>query len=262
MSYVIGAYTDVGKKTENQDSYCVRTACVDEKEIVMAVLCDGMGGTDDGAAASEGTVEKLEEWFERKMPDILITESISEEEMRELLHAELEEVLKKRNQELISYGEREGKKSGTTVSCLLLMGNQGYIIHVGDSRIYCVNKGNISQLTMDHSFVAREVRNGRMAEKQARKDARRNQLTQCIGVSGEIYPQFISFTGSGKQNFLLCSDGLIHENTEKYLWKKLKSEKWSQESIEITLGKLAKRALKNGEKDNITAIMLAFDFER
>lgn len=261
MPYKIEAYTDIGRKIENQDSYCVRTASAAIGDVIMAVLCDGMGGADDGAVASEGTIEVLEEWFAKQLPSILATEQLTEEKLEKLLHTDLEQVLKKRNQDLIAHGEKSGKNMGTTVSCILIIGNQGYIIHVGDSRIYCLNKGGIKQLTVDHSFVAGEVRQGRMTPKQAKKDPRRNQLTQCVGIRGDIYPQFISFASTGHQAFLLCSDGFVHENEEKKIWRKLKPGKMRSElSIRQQLKELTENAKKRGENDNITTVMVVMDF--
>mgnify|MGYP004654516707 CR=1 FL=1 len=252
MSYLIAAHTDIGKRSMNQDAFCVKTAETLEGEVVFAALCDGMGGADDGDKASEETILGLENWFEQELPKILKNGADICQ-----LHRSLEEVLNQQNDNLIQYGNSHGRKLGTTATALLLYRGECAVVHVGDSRIYQINKEGASQLTEDHSLVAKEVREGKITPEMARKDKRRNVLTQCVGIRGGISPQFLNFPQQQKTSFLLCSDGFVHENEIADIGEKLAPDKIKNEKkMKQGLVELTEHAKKSGESDNITTVLV------
>lgn len=252
MSYLIAAHTDIGKRSMNQDAFCVKTAETPEGEVVFAALCDGMGGADDGDKASEETILGLEKWFEKKLPEILQGGADVKK-----LYQSLEQVLKQQNDALIQYGESHGRKLGTTATALLLYRGEGMVIHVGDSRIYQIDNTCASQLTEDHSLVAKEVREGKLTPEMARTDKRRNVLTQCVGIRGGIKPQFLNFQEQPKTCFLLCSDGFVHENDIAIIGEKLAPNHIKNEKkMKQGLVELTEHAKDSGESDNITTVLV------
>lgn len=252
MSFLIAAHTDIGRRTMNQDAFCIKTAETPEGEVVLAALCDGMGGADDGDRASEETIGGLVMWFEKELP-ILISQGMNTEVLQQSLVC----VLSDQNERLIQYGNQHGRKLGTTASVLLLYHQECVVVHVGDSRIYQINREGAIQLTEDHSLVAKEVREGKITQEMARKDKRRNILTQCVGIKGKIQPQFLSFVQMPKTAYLLCSDGFVHENKETDIGKKLAPRKLRNEKkMKQGLMELTEYAKDAGESDNITTVLV------
>ena len=64
MNYNIALHTDVGiRKETNQDSMCVKQAETEKGQILLAIICDGMGGLSQGELASATVVRDFDKWF-------------------------------------------------------------------------------------------------------------------------------------------------------------------------------------------------------
>ena len=91
----------------------------------------------------------------------------------------------------------------------------------------------------------------------ARKDKRRNVLTQCVGIRGRIQPQFLSFAQTPKTAYLLCSDGFVHKNEAADIGRKLAPRKLRNEKkMKQGLVELTEHAKDAGENDNITTVLV------
>lgn len=254
MAFLIAAHTDIGKKDVNQDAFCVRTANTCLGDMAMAVLCDGMGGADDGDKASEDTVAAFCAWFERQLPSLVADGFCAEK-----LERSWKNLIAEQNARLIRYGEEHNRKLGTTASALIVCKEQCHIVHIGDSRIYQLDKKRITQLTTDHSLVAEEVRRGILTPQEAKRDPRRNQLTQCIGIRGETRPEFTSFSQRKNTSYLLCSDGFVHENEDRAVWETVNPRRArNEEKMQKGLAALTEHAKEAGESDNITTVLLQY----
>jgi len=126
---------------------------------------------------------------------------------------------------------------------------------VGDSRIYHIGT-ETTQLTRDHTFVEREVREGRMTRQEAMSDMRRNLLLQCIGASRRIEPQII--TGRAKAGtYLLCSDGFRHEISPREMEESFGGGRLKDRSaMKKEARRMVNEAIGRGEKDNISVILI------
>ena len=252
MEYIGAVVSDVGivKKT-NQDSVCLKTACTDTKEqAAMVVLCDGMGGLAKGELASATVVRAFSEWFEKRLPLEIQTASISD------IVQEWQEIVKHINQKILQYGKASGGSMGTTLSAMFLWKGEYLVIHIGDSRIYRISY-RLAQLTEDQSFVAREVRRGRMTKEQAQTDPRRNMLLQCIGAMDKVEPQIISGRTSPGDVFMFCSDGFWHELTEEELYNSLKPDRLKNiQSMQTTGERLVGMVKARRERDNISVAVI------
>lgn len=256
MIFQIHYSTDVGiKKSVNQDSLCIKKAKTRSGNIVMAILCDGMGGLDCGEVASATVVRAFAKWFEQELPRKL--QDISIEKIRE----DWTLLVNQQNKELYLYGKKNEIQLGTTITGILVLADGEYfIIHVGDSRAYKISQNRIDQLTEDQSLVAREVKKGNITRAQAETDPRRNILLQCIGVSTTVEAE----CQRGKVLFgdilLICSDGFRHKLQEEEILEKihdadLKTEKEIHQILEL----LIKENKNRGEADNISAILIKAD---
>lgn len=248
--FMIAYHTDVGiKKKTNQDSLLLKGIAKDKEEILLAVLCDGMGGMVKGELASATVIHAFSDWFEKTYTQKGSLWSADE------IKGQWQVLLEQVNELLMNHGQDAQIQLGTTVTALLLCSSGEYLIgHVGDTRIYQINP-KITQMTEDHTFIAREIRRGNMTPEQAAGDSRRNVLLQCIGVNKFFEPQYISGTFKNGDSVLLCSDGFRHEVTETELYEEVRSADNEQE-MKRKLVKLVELNKQRQETDNITAIWL------
>ena len=249
QSFQVAYHTDIGiKKKTNQDSILVKAVAKNEKEVLLAVLCDGMGGMDMGEVASASMVRDFSEW----LTDTYIKQ---DKWNLEVIKEQWIELMEGCNRRLIQYGQEGGIQLGTTVTVLLVNSEGDYLIgHIGDTRVYHV-ADRIKQLTEDHTFVAREIKRGNMTPEQAKTDHRRNVLLQCVGVNSAIEPQFVEGTIKNGEAFLLCSDGLRHQCADSELLAYLPPVRFrTQDEIKKALVEVVELNKQRRETDNISAI--------
>lgn len=252
MNYLTAVHTDVGiKKATNQDSLFLETAATDYGRVVLAVICDGMGGLAKGEVASAVLVRDFADWFHRVFPGLLYG-GLTPETVKE----SWERLILDTNQKITEYGLNLHVSLGTTVTALLLVDGTYFIINVGDSRAYLLD-GGMNQLTVDQTFVQREVDMGRMTPEEARVSPQRNVLLQCVGASGVIEPDF--YVGQYRQDqvLMLCSDGFRHVISPSEFYERLNpavlttEERMKESAVYFTELNKARN-----ETDNISVILI------
>lgn len=251
MRYIAAAVSDKGiSKPVNQDSVCVKVADSCRGQTAMAVLCDGMGGLAKGELASGTVIRAFSDWFDTQLPKRLSAYSW------QALSAEWERLIHAQNLKILAYGKERGFQLGTTLSAILILEDKYMIAHVGDSRVYRITD-KAEQLTEDQTFVAQEMKAGRMTPAQAESDARRNMLLQCVGACAKVHADFLF--GSVRPNtvFMLCSDGFRHvlssaEFAESYNPRRADSV----DDLEQSSKRLIDIAKSRREKDNITVSLI------
>jgi protein phosphatase len=142
---------------------------------------------------------------------------------------------------------------GTTLSALLISGNFAITAHVGDSRIYRLRGGRMTQLTTDHSFVQEMIDEGELTPEDAIKHPLRSVLTRAVGTQEPLEEVEISIVDAAQgDRFLLCSDGLHDMVSLKEITTTLKEGIDPQQSAE----QLLNAALRYGGRDNVTTISI------
>ena len=234
--------TDVGLvRSENQD-FGACTTVVEEQQSPskarLLIVADGMGGHRGGATASRLATETLKDHFLAvDGPDMA---------------AALRDSLLAANARIFSEAQAnpELRGMGTTTSVLAVRDGNGWLAHVGDSRIYRVRGDSIEQLTDDHSLVATMVREGLLTSEEAENHPRRNVLQRSMGVAADVD---VDVRGPLElqegDTFILCSDGLHGVVKEQEL------KEIARESIETAADEFVKRALERGAPDNVTVIV-------
>lgn len=250
MHYTATADTDVGiKKQTNQDSILIKHGQYEKGEILLAVICDGMGGLKKGEVASATVVKKFSEWFDSELPFELKNLDMN------IIADKWSLLLKDLNLKIAEYGQQDGIRLGTTFTGVLFIDDQYLAVHVGDTRLYQLDSG-LKQLTTDHTFVAREIRRGNLTVEQAKKDKRRNMLLQCVGASERIEPEIL--TGTVQQGaYMLCSDGFRHEISESEIYESLNPVNLiNKEAMHNNVKYLIEQVKKRNEKDNISVVLV------
>lgn len=260
--YTAAAQTDKGiAKSVNQDSLTVKVAGTAYGEAALAVLCDGMGGLEQGEVASGVVVRAFEQWFLKDFP-LLLNQGMPSR----ALAGAWKDMIDDCNLRIYDYSSRRGTPMGTTLTAMLINDGNYYIAHVGDCRAYQMDD-TITRLTQDHTYTAREVALGHMTPEQARSDSRRNVLLQCIGLGKPVEPDFVSGRIKRGDSYLLCSDGFRHELSEEeiftYCHCHLYDLDWNAQNrqenarlMNTRLRELIELNKQRMERDNISAVLI------
>lgn len=250
--FYVAYHTDIGiKKKTNQDSLLLKGMTDGKEEVLLAVLCDGMGGMAKGELASATVIRAFSEWFMETYMEkgtVWTTEDIK---------GQWQALFETANGKLIRYGKEGGISLGTTATAVLISSRGAYFIaHIGDTRVYRI-AGEMEQLTEDHTFVAREIRRGNLTVEQAAEDMRRNVLLQCIGVNDYFEPQYVAGRLAEGDGVLICSDGFRHVVTEEELFTHLRpGDFWDETAMKQKLVSLVELNKQRQETDNISAIFI------
>jgi prpC len=250
MRYVAIAESDIGIARDiNQDSVLIKHATYGSNEVLMAIVCDGMGGLSRGEIASATVIREFEKWFIKELPFELKKIDMN------VIGYKWSLLLRSLNISIREYVQKFSERLGTTFTGTLFINNQFVVVHVGDTRLYHIDT-SLKQMTNDHTYVAREILKGTLTPEQANTDKHRNMLLQCIGASKTVEPQIIC--GEVKQGiYMLCSDGFRHKVTEEELIDSLTPQKLKNKRIMIKNSKqLIKLIKQRGEKDNISVIVI------
>lgn len=250
----IGAISDKGLiKESNQDNILVQIGEHNNSEFGLFIVCDGLGGLAFGEVASATAVTIFKKWWETQVAFF-----VKNTDDKEIIDS-LKRAVIQANEEILEYSRKINQRVGTTLSALLILKNKYYIVHVGDSRVYCISE-TIAQLTEDHSYVAMQVKNRQMTEAEAKVSNKKNLLLQCLGIKQGI--QIFSKVGKIKGNelFLVCSDGFYNTFDKWELLKTLKRWKYVNKiTLQAQTKALVELVKQRKERDNISAIVISLD---
>jgi protein phosphatase len=233
---MIGA-TDVGRRRKsNQDSLYY------DEPAGFGIVADGIGGRSGGEIASSMAVNGLRKSF-------LNSDRIRHEEINPFLASAID----KMNSEIVDRGRREQEIAGmgTTLNCLMFVGDKLHLAHVGDSRTYLYYKKHIFQLTLDHS-VGNFLERGWLPRTAVQPGARDGALVRAIGLADHCEVDLYEIKLKPGQLFITCSDGLSGMVEDRQI-AQLVSENVDQfEKLPRILIDAANAA---GGKDNITVLV-------
>ncbi len=253
--------TDVGgQRQHNEDCFGIETA-INKLEFPkgrniqargLYILCDGMGGHAGGEVASSMAVRTIQQYFQTNWQSGQLP---SEESIREAVQLANKAIYDANQQD-----SRSGVgRMGTTLVLVLLQDNQVAVAHVGDSRLYRLNrKQGLEQVTLDHEVGQREILRGvEPAIAYARPDA--YQLTQALGPRDQnyIHPD-VKFLELNEDTLLiLASDGLSDNNLVEHYWQThLEPLLSSSSNLEQGVTALIDLANQYNGHDNITAVVI------
>ncbi len=229
MAWEFAHGSDIGGRPEQQDSYSI----LDHMGSYLLVLADGMGGREQGAAASDAVVETAHTRF-------YSPHRVHPEQFLKRLCMEAHRRIRK-------LGQNHDRLSGSTVVFLYLQDREAYWAHVGDSRLYHFQNDRLLYHTTDHSLVELQQQ-----ESTFGNTAETNQLYMCLGGSNAVEPE-INAAGLGKDDmFLLCSDGFWNEISPDEMLQQLKLPGTLQYHADMLIRTAAERGGSNA--DNISLL--------
>lgn len=244
--------TDVGAiRKNNEDSYYfdrdygnklnyTQTKVIENEFAVFGVF-DGVGGAKYGELASYIATSTLDEFYlelKNKNQDI---DSVIEKYI-DIANGKICTEIK----------QKKVKSIGCTMAIICIKNNIATIFNIGDSRIYIFRNKKLKQITKDHTNVESLIKLGVMKKNDIKAD--KITLTQYLGITSEemIIQPYISpkIYLKNKDIFLVCSDGLTNMVSLKDISEIILNNK------NLSAPKLTQAAIKNGGKDNITAISI------
>lgn len=228
------AATDIGKhRSSNQDSGYAG--------YQLFFVADGMGGHAGGDIASAIASQRIA---------LADAQHDSLQEAVSSLETGILQANEMLSATVLDHRELEGM--GTTFSGMLLHEDHVVTAHIGDSRIYRVRKGQVQQITKDHTFVQKLVDLGRITPEEALIHPRRNVLMRVLGdVESEPEIDVAIHDALPGDRWMLCSDGLCGVVPEEVLEHLLVSDLDPNEMAELLIGE----ALEFGGPDNITVVI-------
>ncbi|MEW6275778.1 MAG: Stp1/IreP family PP2C-type Ser/Thr phosphatase [Bacillota bacterium] len=229
--------TNAGKVRQTNEDYL--SVCPD---LGLFAVADGMGGHQAGEIASKLALQVLERFLRSYLSgcaDIGVVLAEGVQEANRLVYQ-------------MSTNHPGCRGMGTTLSCTVIRDRRLYLAHVGDSRIYLLQKGNIAQLTEDHSVVQEMVRNGSITEEQARQHPYRHVLTRALGVEPLVEVDTARLALQPRDMVLLCTDGLSGLLEESELCRVIYSSADPDQAVHY----LVELALKRGGTDNISVVLV------
>lgn len=230
----------------NQDSLAVHS---EFQPVQLAVVADGMGGASAGEVASRLAIDEVCRFVEQA----LLTHQGNEEEV-------LREAVYKANRKIweAAMEKEDYTGMGTTLVAALFDDEQVTFAHVGDSRGYILQSGELKQVTNDHSLVAELVRRGQLTEEEALHHPQRNIVTRSLGTSEFSYPDIKKVAWQEDDVLMLCTDGLTNLVTQGELTEHLRSLKTAKnnQEVEKVANSLIDLALERGGSDNITLVLV------
>lgn len=236
FAFETGQSTDKGcRRKINEDA----VLCMPDRGIW--VLADGMGGHAAGDFASGAIVEAV--------GSMGVGTSVTQDLERRFMDR-----LRVANERIVSHASDLGRGAvGSTVAGLLISADTFACIWAGDSRIYLLRDGRLTQVTTDHTEVQAMIDAGSLTPEQAETWPRRNVITRAIGVGSAPDCDVVDARLHEGDVFLLCSDGLTAHCSDEDIRAALVAPAMSAQQA---CDSLVSTTLERGAKDNVTVAVV------
>ena len=272
----IASATDVGQQRDHNEDACYpdikrqkRTEQADSLRDRLAIVCDGLGGHDGGEVASSLAIKTLEQQLKTLLHQ---AENDSDFSAQGFI-AQLEMVVRVVNNQIVAINDQQQRQAQQRMGTTLVMAvmphphgqpsNEVYVVHVGDSRLYCVTKDNLRQVTLDDDVATRETTLGYNFYAYSSQRIDGGALIQALGTRGSdmLVPRVQRFSLDEDCILLLCSDGLsdfdrVEQIYDNYLLPILTEDKPLARSCQD----LIDQANELNGHDNITVAVMRCRF--
>jgi protein phosphatase len=236
--------TDIGKKRKvNQDSFFCEYF---DNGMMLAVVCDGMGGAKSGNVASRLACEVFSEEICRSFHPTM-TDSEAERLLRSAVNLANVSVYEHAKLSV----EYEGM--GTTLVAALLRPGLAHVVNVGDSRAYYFDADGINRITTDHSVVQYMIQRGEITWEQAKDHPSKHMITRAVGPGAQVLSDVFTFPTCEGDKLLLCSDGLSNQMADQEILFEV-AHGIRQDDCCLRLLRIAK---ERGAPDNVTCVLVA-----
>ncbi len=240
VELAVAARTDVGMvRSGNEDNFFAEA----DPSRGIFIVADGMGGHAAGEVASEMAVQIVARELDAVHD---VRDASSHQQVMAAMRAANRAIYER----MLSEADKQGM--GTTVSALVLSHGHYLVGQVGDSRVYLLRDGLLTQLTKDHSYVQEQVDAGFLTPEQARYHPYSNVITRCVGAGESVQPDVYAGELHVGDVLLLASDGLTGMVDDRRLQQLLLARSTPARIVDALIADANGR----GGLDNITAIVI------
>ena len=235
--------TDQGcVRSQNQDAYQIAQL---DRNSLLCVVCDGMGGAKSGNIASTLAVDV----FVQEVRRFWMANS-TQEKINQMLQSAVKLANFTVYDQAKQFEEFDGM--GTTLVAVLIRGRKATVVNVGDSRMYLANEDGICQITKDHSLVQMMVDRGDLTPEQAKSYPGKNYITQAVGTEAIVNYDLYHLDLARGDYLLLCSDGLSNVMDDQEILFEIvhgvKKQNCCKRLLDI--------AKSRGAPDNVTSVLI------
>ena len=239
------------KARPNEDSVLtMRGTCNFAERLLpfeLHIVADGMGGHAQGRLASHLAIRSM---LETVIPSLVSCNEVESEQIIDILIDGVHWA----NQVIYQYGQEHSADMGTTVTAVLLLDEAAYVINVGDSRTYVYRPSvGLTQITRDHSLVARLVETGAITPDEVYTHPDRNKVYRGLGDKTDVTVDWFVLPVQSNDLLLLCSDGL---------WEMVRDPRIAEilqtyaNSPTLASNALLRAALQAGGSDNVSSLVV------
>lgn len=235
--------TDPGcVRKQNQDAYRIERL---DRNNLLCVVCDGMGGAKSGNIASTLAVEVFVEEIRRCWKP-----GMDAEKTDQMLRSAVKLANFTVFDQAAQFEEFDGM--GTTLVAVLIQGKKATVVNVGDSRAYGIDRSGIRQITKDHSLVQMMVDRGELTPEVAKSYPGKNFITRAIGTEPLVMCDIYHREMNRGDFLLLCSDGLSNLMDDQEILFEVVHGVNKQQCCK----RLLNIAKNRGAPDNVTSILV------
>lgn len=235
--------TDPGcVRKQNQDAYRMERL---DRNNLLCIVCDGMGGAKSGNIASTLAVEVFVEEIRRCW-----VPGMDQEKTDQMLRSAVKLANFTVYDQSAQFEEFDGM--GTTLVAVLLQGRKATLVNVGDSRGYVIDRSGIRQITKDHSLVQLMVDRGELMPEAAKSYPGKNFITRAIGTEPMVMCDIFHRELSKGDFLLLCSDGLSNLMDDQEILFEVVHGVNKQHCCK----RLLNIAKNRGAPDNVTSVLI------
>jgi len=248
MKMLSAGVTDVGiKRTRNEDNLLTLG---DENVYAVAY---GMGGHSSGEIASQIAVEGIANFFKATRQDEEITWPYKMDKNRPYDENRFIMSIKLANLRIFEASQREARYRGmgTTIAGMNFVDGDVLIAHVGDSRVYRIRNGQITQITEDHSLLNDYIKAKKLTPEEIENFPHKNVIVRALGMKETVLVDLSRHPLQEGDLFLACSDGLSGMVTDEQLL----DVSQRTPDLEQAAKTMVEMANKAGGVDNITVIL-------
>ena len=229
-------------RKQNQDAYHIEKL---DRNSLLCVVCDGMGGAKSGNIASTLAVDVFVQEVRRSW-----VSGMASDQLEQMLRSAVKLANFTVYDQAKQFEEFDGM--GTTLVAALIHGRRLTVVNVGDSRAYKVDADGIRQITRDHSLVQMMVDRGELSPEVARTYPGKNFITRAIGTETMVECDLYHLDVRKGDYLLLCSDGLSNMMDEQEILFEIAHGVKKQHCCQ----RLLNIAKNRGAPDNVTSILI------
>lgn len=232
----IGQYSDKGRKEINQDFFGALLPVQPALELkgISVVLTDGISSSNVSQIAAESTVKSfLTDYY---CTSDTWTVKTSASRVIQATNSWLHSATKR---SIDAYDMNRGYVC--TLSAMVFKARTAHLFHVGDSRIYRLEGGNLEQLTNDHRNVVSSVE---------------SYLSRAIGMADTVNIDYRTAALNVGDIFIMATDGVYEHTNAKHISQMIAAH---QDDLDMAAQMIVRNAYENGSADNLTIQIIRID---